>query len=152
MEESKDKLDSSMGSLSKALDDREIWKYRIYSTMLTSSATVFSIVVSISVVSGISTSSILFFTAVGINGLSILSCMLLILDQLFLSNKTVQSLSDEVSKKLLQHLYQQPSSSQWLWISSSFWHKYVQRCSFLLYASWVILYATFIIHRGISAT
>lgn len=132
-----------------AVDEREIWRYRVNNILLLSSVTIFSIVISINAVigSGLCPTT-LFYAALLSNGLCILSFLILLYGQLYLQYDHADKMRQELGK--LDEYLDLIESGKFLppiSIPTAPFYKYIQKFSFAIYALMTILYTAYAITK-----
>lgn len=133
-----------------ALDEREEWKYKINSIILTSSATIFSIVISVSVAFSHTNHNHLLDLSILLNGLSLLSSLFLLFGQLQLQQNTVNQTRDrlgklqEYTRVLENNGYIPPLRVQLPLPSFSRW---IERLSYVLYVLMIASYVCYMLFR-----
>lgn len=129
-----------------AIDEREIWRYRVNNILLLSSATIFSIVISINTAMGTGLyPKTLFYAALLSNGLCILSFLVLLYGQLYLQYDHADRMRQELGR--LDEYLDLLESGKFLppiSIPTAPFYKYVQKVSFVIYALMVIFYMWFV--------
>lgn len=140
--------DMLIGNYSDAIDEREEWKYRVNSIILMSSSTIFSIVISISIAFAPMALGYLLCLSFLLNGLCVLSCVLLLFGQLGLKKRSVKACHQEISKAK-QYLSEINNGGHVAPISVKNYKFYngVAIFSYVCYGLMIVSYVTFVIIR-----